>query len=214
VRPGGRQSLAEQAYDELERRVVTLELPPGQWLLEQGLVDLLGFGRTPVREAVQRLAAHGLFRIYPRKGIQVEPVEARSMARVLEARKVLERLLVVKAAERADAATRADLLLLAGELERVKDDPQGFFRLDRRLDELLSQACDNDYLVQALAPLRAHCRRLWSLFRSDPDTGKAARLHAALARAVAHDAGAGAIGALNGIISLLESFQRTLAART
>jgi DNA-binding GntR family transcriptional regulator len=211
---GGKQSLAEQAYDELERRIVTLELPPGQLLLEQGLVDLLGLGRTPVREAVQRLAAHGLLRIYPRKGIQVVPVEARSMARVLEARKVLERLLVVKAAERADAATRAELVLLAGELERVTDDPQGFFRLDRRLDELLSLACDNEYLVQALAPLRAHCRRLWSLFRSDPDTGKAASLHAELARAVADDAGAGAIGALNGIISLLESFQRTLAART
>ena len=65
------RSLAEQAYDELERRLVTLELGPGQFLLEKELSKTLGLGRTPVREAVQRLAAHGLLKILS----QMEPVE-------------------------------------------------------------------------------------------------------------------------------------------
>jgi DNA-binding GntR family transcriptional regulator len=126
----------------------------------------------------------------------------------------MERLLVVKATERADANLRTQLVALAEQLEGVLDDPSPFFRLDRRLDELLCRACGNEFLVQALAPLHVHCRRLWYLFRAETDTREAARLHAQLARAVADDSSAGAIGALNGIIALLESFQERLASRS
>lgn len=209
---GIHKSRAAQAYDEIEHRLVTLALAPGQLLQEQELADSLGLGRTPVREAVQRLAAQGLLRIYPRKGIQVEPLEAAAMARVLEARRVLERLLVVKAAERADQGQRQVLRELADHLEAAEGDTAGFFRLDRALDEALSNACDNPYLVQALLPLRVHCRRLWFRFQGAPEAGEAARLHASLARAVADDPGAGAITALNGIIAILDIFQGRLAA--
>ena len=211
---GREKSQAERAYEELERRLVTLELAPGLLLLEQDLVGLLGYGRTPVREAVQRLAGQGLLCVYPRKGIQVAPIEAAAMAQVLEARRVMERLLVVKASERADASLRVQMRALAERLDRVLDDASAFFHLDRQLDELLCRACGNEFLVQALAPLHVHCRRLWYLFRAETDTREAARLHAQLARAVADDSSAGAIGALNGIISLLESFQERLASRS
>lgn len=222
-RPGPpRASLAEQAYTELEQRLVTLELHPGQFLQEKILTETLGLGRTPVREAVQRLTETGLLKIYPRKGILVQPVQAESLGQVLETRRVLERLLVVKAAERADEPQRARLEKLAGALDSASDSASDaahlqaatFFELDHQLDRLLAEACRNVFLVRSLAPLHAHCRRLWFLFRADVDMGDAARLHAHLARSVSVEDKTGAIRALNGIISVLEGLHARLEARS
>lgn len=205
-------SLAERAYRELERRLVTLEFRPGDWLQEQDLINALGIGRTPVREAAQRLAGHGVLRIRPRKGLWVMPIDANELGRVFEARRVIERLLVVKAAERADDETCQHLLALADELDAVATEAGELFRLDRRLDEVLAAACANPYLGQSLAPMHLHCRRLWYLNRQSLDVAEAARMHARLARCVAARDRAGAIGALNGIITTLESLQAGLGA--
>ncbi|HSM68528.1 MAG TPA: FCD domain-containing protein, partial [Xanthomonadales bacterium] len=80
-----------------------------------------------------------------------------------------------------------------------------FMHLDRLLDKLLSEACENPYMVSALAPLHAHCRRLWFLQRERLDLSQAAQLHSALAQAVSGADGSGAIRALNGIIAVLEA---------
>ena len=89
-----------------------------------------------------------------------------------------------------------------------------FFELDHQLDRLLAGACRNVFLVRSLAPLHAHCRRLWFLFRADVDMGDAARLHAHLARSVSVEDKTGAIRALNGIISVLEGLHARLEARS
>jgi DNA-binding GntR family transcriptional regulator len=202
--------LAEQASRELERRLVTLQWAPGQLVQERDLVTALGIGRTPVREAVQRMAAMRLLQVRPRKGLLVAPLRPGELGQVIEARRVLERLLVVKAAERADPDQREALHTLAEALDSVQDDTGSLFGLDRQLDESLAQACGNPFLVEALAPLHAHCRRLWFVFREGQDVGQAAALHAHLARAVAMGDGAGAIRALNGIIGMLEGMHERL----
>lgn len=204
-------SLAQQACRELEYRLVTLEFAPGQLLQEKALVGALGIGRTPVREAVLHLAAHRLLEVLPRKGLLVAPIRRTELAQVIETRRVLERLLVVKAAERALQTQRSALRELGGRLASLQDDYRAFFELDRQLDELLSACCANTFLSEALAPLRSHCRRLWYRFRSGLDVAEAAGLHAHLARAVADGEGAGAIRAMNGIIGILEQLQARLA---
>ena len=197
-------SLAEQAYRVLEEDLVTLKLAPGAVVQEKELALSLGIGRTPVREAVQRLDAHGMLRIMPRKGLMVAPVRRSELRQVIEARRVLERLMVVKAAERSDSDQRGALGVLAGRLDSVEDDLEAFFRLDRRLDELLKAACANDYLVRALAPLHVHCRRFWYRNRRRLDLHQAARLHAGLALSVAQGDGSGAVRALDGIIGIIQ----------
>ena len=94
-------SLAEQAYRLLEAKLVTLELAPGALVAEKDLVDRVGIGRTPVREAIQRLSAEGLLQVLPRKGLVVTPLLRSDLLQIIEVRRVLERLMVVKAAERA-----------------------------------------------------------------------------------------------------------------
>jgi DNA-binding GntR family transcriptional regulator len=200
---GGLPSLAERAYRSLEERLVTLQLAPGALVQEKELAAVLGIGRTPVREAIQKLEGHGILQILPRKGLMVAPVRRSELLQVVEARRVLERLMVVKASERADADQRGALAVLATHLESAEDDLAAFFRLDRRLDYLLKSACGNRYLVRALAPLHMHCRRLWYLHRDRQNRHQAALLHAALARSVAEGDGSGAVRALNGIIGVI-----------
>ena len=197
-------SLAEQAYCRLEEQLVTLRLAPGQLIGEKDLMDKAGIGRTPVREAIQRLSAEGLLQILPRKGLMVTPLRRSDLIQIIEARRVLERLMVVKAAERATPDQRQALRILASHLQAADNDLALFFRLDHRLDELLEAACNNRFLVKALTAMHSQCRRLWYLHRHSLDLPRAAQLHGGLARAVADGDGAGAIRALDEIIAILE----------
>ncbi len=203
-RIAGQGSMAEQAYRLLEEQLVMLKLPPGELVAEKDLMDKAGLGRTPVREAIQKLSAEGMLQILPRKGLMVTPLRRSDLVQIVEARRVLERLMVVKAAERATQDQRQALLILASHMESATDDLEGFFRLDRRLDELLGSACNNRYLVNALAVMHSQCRRLWYLHRHQLNLPLSAQLHSGLARAVADGDGAGAIRALDAIIVILE----------
>jgi len=197
-------SMAEQAYRLLEEQLVTLKFPPGELVAERDLMERAGIGRTPVREAIQRLSAEGLLQVLPRKGLMVTPLRRSDLLQIVEARRVLERLMVVKAAERATPDQRQALRILATHMDTAGDDLEVFFRLDRRLDELLEAACNNRYLVNALAAMHSQCRRLWYLHRHRLNLPLSAQLHGGLARAVADDDGAGAIRALDEIIAILE----------
>ncbi len=197
-------SMARQAYRLLEEQLVTLQLPPGVLIGERDLMDRAGIGRTPVREAIQKLSAEGLLQILPRKGLMVSPLRRSDLRQIIEARRVLERLMVIKAAERATSDQRQALRVLAAHLETADDNLNGFFRLDRRLDELLAEACNNRYLVNALAAMHSQCRRLWYLHRHSLNLPLSAQLHGGLARAVADGDASGAIRALDEIIVILE----------
>jgi len=197
-------SLAEQAYRALEEQLVTLELAPGELIAEKDLMDMAGIGRTPVREAIQRLSAEGLLQVLPRKGLMVTPVRRSDLVQIMEARRVLERLLVVKASERATDDQRAQLRLLAAQIEAADGDMEVFFRLDQQLNELLQTASCNRFLVSALTAMHGQCRRLWYLHRDRLNLPRSAQLHGGLARAVATGDGAGAIRALDEIVAILE----------
>ena len=197
-------SMAEIAYRVLEEQLVTIKIPPGELVSERDLMAKAGIGRTPVREAIQKLSAEGMLQVLPRKGLMVTPLRRSDLLQIVEARRVLERLMVVKAAERATPDQRQALRILATHMEAAGSDLESFFRLDRRLDELLETACNNRYLVNALAAMHSQCRRLWYLHRHRLNLPLSTQLHAGLARAVADSDGAGAIRALDEIIVILE----------
>src|SRR5258708_9067329 len=90
---GRRQSLTELAYAHLEELIVTLKLAPGRVVSEGELSVLTGIGRTPIREALQRLARERLVSILPRRGIIVTEINVGSQLKLLEVRRELERLI-------------------------------------------------------------------------------------------------------------------------
>ena len=95
------ETLTDRAYRLVEELIVTLALPPETILSEQSLAARLGIGRTPIREALQRLARDGLVVILPRRGILVSQINLKTQMRLLEVRRELERLMARGAAERA-----------------------------------------------------------------------------------------------------------------
>ena len=98
--PQGDVTLTDRAYAELEELIVTLQLPPGTALSELVLAKRLDIGRTPIREALQRLSRDGLVNILARRGVLVSEIDLRAQLRLLEVRRELERLMARGAAER------------------------------------------------------------------------------------------------------------------
>ena len=104
--PQGDVTLTDRAYAELEELIVTLQLPPGTALSELVLAKRLDIGRTPIREALQRLSRDGLVNILARRGVLVSEIDLRAQLRLLEVRRELERLMARGAAERATPQRR------------------------------------------------------------------------------------------------------------
>lgn len=197
-------SLAEQAYQLLEDQLVTLELPPGSQVSEGQLISMTGFGRTPVREAIQRLAHQEMFTVLPRKGLVVTAVSRASMVHILETRKPLERVVVQRAALNASDSQRSEIAAIARTLTISHDSFEDFLKLDSDLDKLLDACAGNAFLSAAVAPLRSHCRRFWYFHRNQMQLSDAISAHSKMARLVARREYNGAQKASDGVIAVME----------
>ena len=181
-------SLADQATRLIEELVVLSELAPGSTVTEQELCDRIGLGRTPVREAVQRLAVQRLLKVLPRRGIVVAQVEALEYLGLLETRRVLNRLMVSLAAVRASQDQRSELrdcVIAMADAVR-NDDLKEYLRQDHRCYEIVQEAAGNPSLLQAMEPLHTHCRRFWCIYRHAWDLEEAAQGQMAVMKAVIH----------------------------
>ncbi len=208
------EPLAEQAYRLIEERIVTLRLAPGEMITEAALADHAGLGRTPVREAVQRLAREGLLAVLPRKGMQVTSIEPAQQLLVLEVRRELERLLARLAASRATPAERAEFRALAHGMDRASAaaDDIAFMRFDRQLNGLLSTAAHNEYASGAMLLINGHSRRFWfQHHKVRGDLTLCATLHAEQARTIAGGNAARAAAATDRLIDYTVSFTQSVA---
>lgn len=165
-------SLAEKAYYLLRDKIITLELAPGTTIDERALQAELDLGRTPIREALRRLADESLVRVVPRRGMFVAGVEAGDLGSISEVRVELEGCAGRLAAQRASADERAAAEELAGEVARTAEagvdahasaDHLGLMRLDQRVHRLVHRATRNPYLQQSCESLFVHSLRLWFL---------------------------------------------------
>ncbi|WP_421883212.1 GntR family transcriptional regulator [Pacificispira sp.] len=204
-------SLTDKAYAELEERIVTLELKPGQVLSENALAASLGIGRTPIREALQRLAREGLIVILPRRGVMVSEINVRSQLELLRVRRELERLMAKLASKRASADERTLFVNLAEEMRDCADrsDDVGFMRLDRDMNLMVSRACRNEYAQRAMGLTHGLSRRFWYMhYKEVLDLPRCATLHATLAQAIGEGETEGAMQASDNLLDYIESFTR------
>lgn len=161
--PAGRL-VADQAYFELRDRIVTLRLPPGAYLREDELMRELEIGRTPLREAVKRLALENLVEVQPRRGTKVTDVHADDISDITEVRAELEAQAARLAAQRMDDETRAEAEALLAELDTVApDDNDALMRVDEQVHRLTWEASGNAYLAQTLEGYFALSLRVWYL---------------------------------------------------
>ena len=209
------ETLTDRAYRQLEEMIVTLQLMPGDVLSEQSLSQELEIGRTPIREALQRLSREGLITILPRKGILVSDTNPRKQLLVLEVRREVERLLSRAGAKRRTEEQAARLWSVAEgmELAAKENDDIAFMRLDRELNALVAVAAHNEYASRTMVLLQGLSRRFWYVhYKQAADLPLCARLHADQARAIAQGDPEAAAAALDKLIDYTESF--TLATVT
>ena len=204
-------SLTERAYKAIEERIVTLQLSPGQLLSEQSLAAQLKIGRTPIREALQRLARDGLVAILPRRGILVSEINLLTHLELLEVRREIERLMARAAAERAGAGERKAFAKIAKGMETAAKKNQDivFMRLDHELNQAIAKAARNQFARKTMALMAGLSRRFWySHYKDVADLPLCARLHADLARAIAGGDGEAAAAASDKLIDYIEAFAR------
>jgi DNA-binding GntR family transcriptional regulator len=175
-----------KAYHALEEMIVTLELAPGSITTERILIEKLGLGRTPVREAIQRLAWAGLISVRPRAGLEIAQLHAADWLRVLDARRGLEIILARSAARfvTAEIASRLQATAVAMHNAVLGKDVIRYLAADKSLDEAIALAADNQFAARLVAPLQTHSRRFWFRFRSGTGLAEAAGNHVALIRAI------------------------------
>jgi DNA-binding GntR family transcriptional regulator len=199
-RPGAIEAedgtLTDRAYRELEEMIVTLQLSPGTVLSEQALALRLKIGRTPIREALQRLARDGLVVIMPRRGIMVSEINLRLQLRLLEG---------ATPDERREFAEVAAAMLGAA----AKADDIAFMRLDQRFNILIATAARNEFARRSMGLMNALSRRFWyQHYQQVADLPLAAKLHAAVAEAVAQKKVKAAATASDRLIDYIEDFAR------
>lgn len=173
-------TLSEQAYQRIRRMIVRLDLAPGDVVREDDLRQRLGIGRTPIREALQRLAREHFITVIPRRGMFVSGIEVEELSMLFETRTVLEPYAARLAAARGTEhhwAAMDDALGGVGSATGNED----LMEIDRRGHEIMWEAAGNRFLLDTLDMLYAQSDRLWHLYLAEvADMTHAVDEHAAI----------------------------------
>lgn len=209
------EPVAAKAYRMLERMIVTLELPPASITTEGTLIERLGLGRTPVREAIQRLAWEGLLDVRPRAGLAIAPLHASDWLRVLDARLGVE-VVLARSAARFITRGAADEFHRAGMAMKksvITGNVIAFLEADKALDDAMAAAADNAFAVRLAAPLQTHSRRFWFRYQADTGLAAAAEHHVGIIRAILDGDEKGAAKETERLMGLLRANAEIAARR-
>ncbi|PXW57195.1 DNA-binding GntR family transcriptional regulator [Chelatococcus asaccharovorans] len=196
--------------------IVTRELLPGSMISENQLADELNCGRTPIREALQRLKLEGFIEIHPRRGALVTPVDVMRQLELLEVRRPLEDLVARLAAERATPDERREMLRLADEITAAAErgDQRAYLSANRAIHDIRTKASRNAMLSRTMGLVLGLSRRFWYAYIQD--TGSftiAAALHNDILRAIAAGSAQDAAAHVTRLLDFLESLTRRAIER-
>jgi DNA-binding GntR family transcriptional regulator len=157
--------LAHRAYVELRDQIVTLAIPPGAPINEEAIGRDLAIGRTPMREAIKRLALENLVAVYPRRGTFATEINITDLAHVSDVRVQLEGHAAYRAAQRLTPALRGELDELVAAVERPdeRDDAETLMRLDADVHRFIYRCAGNPYLRETLERYLNLSLRIWYL---------------------------------------------------
>jgi len=201
-------SLADRVYAELEEMIVTLQFKPGQMLSESDLGVMFQVSRTPIGEALQRLAREGLVNILPRRGITVTEINIADQLKLLEFRRVVSRFAAGSAARRSCDEERKRMQVIADQLlGAVKTkDGHALLQADKAFHDHFSICVRNEFASRALDSLDSLSRRFWFVYHQSQDDAESGKLHANLALAIAKGDPKAAERASDELFESLEKF--------
>jgi DNA-binding GntR family transcriptional regulator len=207
----GSSKLADRAYGQLEELIVTLKLAPGSTWSEATLCEKIGIGRTPVREALQRLALEQLVEIVPRFGVIVTEILVPEQIMVVEMRRALDPVVATRAARRSSPREKARIaefrqrLILAGRA----GDAEEFLRLHYSMRRFLSNCTRNKFLAASMASIDALSRRFFFVHQTKREhLERAIALHSDVLQAIVMEDEPAALAAANRLVDHVEEFTR------
>jgi len=201
----------DMAYERIEHMLVNCQLKPGRFMAMQELQELLNFGRTPVLQAVRRLADDTLVIVSPRHGLQIAPIDLARERGLLPLRRDTERFVIRLAAERSGPSQRNQMLHLMRSLREqpAKMTINKFNVVDRKVDHLIMAAAGEPFVEHTLRPLHTMYRRIGWLHHTEIGRGQNLQqsidCHVALLNAVANRHVDQALVALEDLIGFVDS---------
>jgi DNA-binding GntR family transcriptional regulator len=159
-------SLSEQAYQAIREMIVTLRLAPGEVVRDDELQLSLGLGRTPIREALQRLVRDQFVTIVPRRGMYVSSIDVSELSTLYETRAILEPYAMRLACARGRVADWSAMDAALGRATPHSSAAE-LLEIDRECREIVWNAAGNRFIIDALDMLYAQSDRLWHLYLAD-----------------------------------------------
>lgn len=205
------RSLTQNAYDQIQNMIVRGDFKENQLISERDLAATLGCGRTPVREALQKLGFEGFVEFLPRRGILITSVDISSQLELLETRRPLEVQMVKLASKRADTKERAQMIELAERMESAvaNDDRESYLEINKAIHQVEAAATGNRFLRRQMKTIHNLSRRFWySLVTDDKSFIEAARFHVNTLRAISAGDSDLAVENCNALLDLLETVTR------
>jgi DNA-binding GntR family transcriptional regulator len=216
LRARGLLNQVDMAYERIEHMLVNCQLKPGRFMAMQELQELLNFGRTPVLQAVRRLADDTLVIVRPRHGLQIAPIDLARERGLLPLRRDMERFVIRLAAERSGPSQRNQMLHLMRSLRAPtgKMTINKFNVVDRKVDHLIMAAAGEPFVEHTLRPLHTMFRRIGWLHHTEIGRGQNLQqsidCHVALLNAVANRHVDQALVALEDLIGFVDSMFEVL----
>lgn len=204
----------EQAVAMLQGMIERGELAPGSMVSERTIVELIGLGRTPIREAIQRLAPSYMIRVHASRGIEIPAITVEDQLSRLEVRRAVEVLAVDLASKRASKTQREAMQSVASRLE-------GQFTLQEYTDTirethaLILNAAGNRYLGSLMLPLQGLSRRFWIVHAREEnnDILRGRDLHRVILTAISERDAEAATAASRALNDYLVEFALAVVAR-
>lgn len=178
----GRGNAVAHVFNTLRADILSLRLAPGEDIDDAALALRLGLSRTPIREALARLAGDGLVVQTPNRGVQVAPINLMELPRYAEALSLMHRAVMRTATLRCTPKDmeRIEQSYAAFDSATAEHDPLQLTLLNRAFHVAVAEACHNRYLAEALVRLLDEGMRMLSVpFGYDPGPSDSVRVHIA-----------------------------------
>jgi len=203
-----KKTKAEIAAEQLEAAIVSCQLAPGSVMTETEISEFVGLGRTPVREALMKLANENLVRL-SRAGVVIPELNPMTMLKLLEPRSLIERLCIEKALERIVEADKAEIQPVIDTLESLEvSDRQGFMAVLRSIHHILARSSKNEFILSSIKTTQGLSRRFWCYYATDDDQTYCTDLYIRQMKALMEEDRDTALAASSELINYLQNFTK------
>ena len=161
--------LKDLVYLELKHKILTGEIVSQTRLMEIDLSEKMNVSRTPIREAIKRLADDGLVKVEPRRGAYVANISIKDMLDVFEVREDMEGFAAKLAAERITEDEKVELRKIADKYEEAlrQGDKEQIIELDEQFHNFIVACSGNETLSELVNYVQELSLRFRYLYYND-----------------------------------------------